>query len=253
MKHKISFCLIAIGILIASVPFTGALYYQYRQQLLYQSYLEDIHSHAFAGNAADRDGDADDASRHMSESDQIFEPFSLKTAAGGLSLDGNLPVIEGEPPTKSNKKEEEPTVLGRISIEKINADLMLVEGAGAKELKWGAGHIKGTGVPGEHGNCAIAAHRNYTFGSYFSRLNELEQDDRVTVSYLGETFHYRVSDIKTVLPEDNTVLQPPEEGEILTLVTCAPKGSNRLRLIVHCLPEEDPFFPATSGEALPQL
>lgn len=207
MKHKISFCLIAIGILIASVPFTGALYYQYRQQLLYQSYLEDIHSHAFAGNAADRDGDADDASRHMSESDQIFEPFSLKTAAGGLSLDGNLPVIEGEP--RPNQTKRRRAHRSRPDLHrKINADLMLVEGAGAKELKWGAGHIKGTGVPGEPGNCAIAAHRNYTFGSYFSRLNELEQDDRVTVSYLGETFHYRVSDIKTVLPEDNTVLQP---------------------------------------------
>jgi sortase A len=231
MKNKISFCLIAVGILIASVPFIGTLYQQHREQQLYQSYLEEPDV-----PAADRSS-------------------TLEIAAEGVSgAEGECSIIaaEGLSETEINlekKKEERPTVLGRIFIEKIDADLMLVEGAGTKELKWGAGHITGTGIPGETGNCAIAAHRNYTFGSYFSRLDELDLGDNVTVNYLDETFHYKVSDIKTVLPEDNTVLQPPEEGEMLTLVTCAPKGSNRYRLIVHCLPAEDPALAATSEAA----
>lgn len=218
MKYKISFCLIAAGILIASVPLVGTLFQQYRQDQIYQSYLKGRASFEVTNGAAKEESIAMVRNRNRE---------SLATVADGLSADQS---------PSTEKREEKPAVLGRIGIEKINADLMLVEGAGANSLNWGAGHITGTNLPGEDGNCGIAAHRNYTFGSYFSRLDELETGDAVAVEYNQEVYNYIVDNIKTVLPEDNTVLQPPDEGEMLTLVTCAPKGSNKYRLIIHCLP-----------------
>ncbi|MFA5636267.1 MAG: class D sortase [Anaerovoracaceae bacterium] len=233
MKYKISFCLIIAGILLASVPFVGTLFQQYRQDQMYQSYLESRISFELTNK------DAKEESIAMARND---DSESLAYAADGLSEDTTL---------STEKREEKPTVLGRIFIEKINTDLMLVEGAGVNALNWGAGHIPGTGLPGEPGNCGIAAHRNYTFGSYFSRLDELIEGDGVKVDYLGKTTNYTVSEIKTVLPEDNTVLLAPEEenGEILTLVTCTPKGSNSHRLILHCFPAGVPDPEATPGEA----
>lgn len=224
MKCKISFCLIAIGILVASFPLAGTLFQQYRQNQIYQSFLEEQASFELTNE------DAKEESMAMVRN---CNPKSLATVADGLTADQSL---------STEKREGKPTVLGRIGIEKIDADLMLVEGAGANSLNWGAGHITGTGLPGEAGNCGIAGHRNYTFGSYFSRLDELAEGDKVTVYYLGETLNYTVWKIKTVLPEDNTVLLPPHEetGEILTLVTCTPKGGNSHRLILHCLPVDAP-------------
>ncbi len=244
MRNRISFCLIAGGILIASLPYAGSAYQQHRQDLLYQSYLEDRTALGLTNQGAREETRAvirqsDFLTRASLTGDQS-NSAALISAAEGLAAGQN---------DRQKKEKEKPQVLGRIIIEKIGADLLLVEGAGAGPLNWGAGHITGTALPGEAGNCGIAAHRNYTFGSYFSRLGELTEGDEVTVDYFGRVLNYTVSEIKTVLPEDNTVLLPPEKGEILTLVTCSPKGSNSHRLILHCLPVETPDPVTVPGEA----
>ena len=233
MKYKISFCLIAAGIMLFLLPMIGAFYLQYSKAQLYKSYLDDRYPIILS--------DTTDREKSLA---MIHNASGIQQAAFADGLeDAAVPVTAAE---------DKPAVLGRIIIQKIDADLILVEGAGSKELKWGAGHITGTCFPGEAGNCGIAAHRNYIFGSYFSRLDELKEGDTVTVEYNGETLSYSVYNIKTVLPEDNTVLQPPEEGEMLTLVTCAPKGGNSHRLILHCLPSEASAPPAGSAAALQQ-
>lgn len=130
-------------------------------------------------------------------------------------------------------------VIGRIAIDRIDCDLLLLEGSSSRELRYGAGHLDGTALPGQKGNCAIAGHRNYTFGTYFNRLDEMKNDDPIAITYEDHTYTYLVYDSFTVLPDDISVLEQPDDDSIITLITCAPKGSNTHRLIVRARLQSD--------------
>lgn len=202
---KISTWLIVAGILIVLTPIVGSLYKSYQQDKLYEEYLE-----------------SPEIRNSLDALDYAFTEDPNPTAAS----------IESQT-TKATAEVYQPTVLGRIKIPSVSINLLLVEGTTAKDLNWGAGHLTATPMPGEIGNCAIAGHRNYTFGSYFSRLGEVQIGDYVTVEYNKAEFTYEVYEILTVLPDDTSVLRQTKDKSILTLITCTPKGSNTHRLILH--------------------
>ena len=64
-------------------------------------------------------------------------------------------------------------------------------------------------------------------------LDKLEKGDMFFIQVLDETLAYEVDQIKTVLPEDTGDLQPSEEQDYVTLVTCTPYGVNTHRLLVR--------------------
>ena len=84
---------------------------------------------------------------------------------------------------------------------------------------------------GEIGNCVIAGHRNYSFGKYFNRLNEVEIGDNIYVDTKDATYKYEVYDIIVVEPDDLSVLDNTDE-EIITLYTCTPVVIGTHRLVV---------------------
>lgn len=202
---RLSTLMIILGLIIISIPICGRIYMAYQQHQLMAQYEADLSA--------------------LGSSDMTV---SEDLATDGAISGGALDVTGG---SVSAKKLE--GVIGRIKIPSIKSDLLLLQGSGSKQLRYGAGHVSGTAFPGKTGNCAIAAHRNYTFGSYFSRLGEVKNGDKVTVEYEGSTFTYTVYDSFLVLPKDTYVLSQPKDTKQLTLITCAPKGSNTHRLIVR--------------------
>ncbi len=118
-----------------------------------------------------------------------------------------------------------------LRIPKIDSENPVVEGTSKDALKAALGHQEGTAYPGSIGNCVIAGHRNYTFGKYFNRLDEVEIGDMIYVDYPDETLSYRVSGIKTVEPDDLSVLEQGDR-EILTLYTCTPIYVATHRLVI---------------------
>ncbi|SFP90326.1 sortase A [Butyrivibrio proteoclasticus] len=107
----------------------------------------------------------------------------------------------------------------------------VVEGTDRSALSAALGHEESTVLPGEVGNCVIAGHRNYTFGKYFNRLNEVEIGDMIYIHTPTDEYSYQVSEIKTVRPEDVDILENTE-NEILTLYTCTPIYIATHRLVV---------------------
>jgi sortase A len=203
---KISTWLIIAGVVIFLIPIVGAIYTNYQQDKLYEEYLN---------------------SQEMTESiAELDEAFTESTSSSAVTSDA----ITSTAPAVAAYK---PKVLGRIKIDSASINLLLVEGSSSKDLNWGAGHMTATPMPGQTGNCAIAGHRNYTFGSYFSRLGELQIGDSITVEYNGGTYTYKAYEILTVLPDDTSVLGQTKDHSILTLITCTPKGTNTHRLIIH--------------------
>mgnify|MGYP003611240339 CR=1 FL=1 len=205
---RISTWLIIIGIIVILVPIVGSLYTNWQQDQLYEEYLK-----------------SQEVQSSISDLDNAFSESATASALTAGSITAGAVTEPAVPKYK-------PTVIGRIKIPAVSINLLLVEGTTSKDLNWGAGHLTATPMPGEQGNCAIAGHRNYTFGSYFSRLGEVKLGDKITIEYNKNTYTYEVYDIFAVKPDDSSVLGQPAEGSMLTLITCHPKGSNTERLII---------------------
>ena len=121
--------------------------------------------------------------------------------------------------------------LGRIEINAIGLEVMILEGVGDETLRRAVGHIPGTSLPGQDGNVAIAGHRD----TFFRPLRNIHKDDEITLTTLNGSYRYRVDSTKIVEPEEIGVLYDSGEA-ILTLVTCYPfnfVGSAPQRFIVR--------------------
>ena len=107
--------------------------------------------------------------------------------------------------------------LGRIEIRSIGLAAMIMEGVDAGTLRHAVGHIRGTPLPGQHGNVALAGHRD----TFFRGLRNIHKDDEITLTTLHGYFRYHVDSTQIVEPEDIGVLRATAD-DTLTLVTCYP-------------------------------
>ena len=133
---------------------------------------------------------------------------------------------------EEDNKEELASIIGLLKISKISLEEAIREGSTDSVLSSALGHMEGTALPGEEGNCCIAGHRNYTFGKYFNRLNEIEIGDQIEIETYDSNLIYEVNDIFVVEPTQVSVLSEIE-GNNLTLITCTPLFVGSHRLIIR--------------------
>ena len=133
---------------------------------------------------------------------------------------------------EEDNKEELASIIGLLKISKISLEEAIREGSTDSVLSSALGHMEGTALPGEEGNCCIAGHRNYTFGKYFNRLNEIEIGDQIEIETYDSNLIYEVNDIFVVEPTQVSVLSEIE-GNNLTLITCTPLFIGSHRLIIR--------------------
>lgn len=108
-------------------------------------------------------------------------------------------------------------ILGRIKIPRLGLSAVVLEGTEPRTLRLGVGHIRGTAIPGQHGNAAIAGHRD----NFFRALKDIHDGDEIQLDMADTSTRYRVVWAKIVPPEDVSVLDSTSEPA-LTLVTCYP-------------------------------
>jgi sortase A len=121
--------------------------------------------------------------------------------------------------------------LGRIEISAVGLTVMVLEGTDEGTLRRAVGHIRGTPLPGQQGNVALAGHRD----TFFRGLRKIRVNDEITLTTLSGSYRYRVDSTKVVKPEETEVLED-DGDDILTLVTCYPfnfVGSAPRRFIVR--------------------
>ena len=124
----------------------------------------------------------------------------------------------------------EGSTLGRIEISSVGLTAMILEGTDEGTLRLAVGHIRGTPLPGQRGNVALAGHRD----TFFRELRKIRVNDEITLTTLSGSYRYRVDSTIVVKPEETEVLE--DDGDILTLVTCYPfnfVGSAPRRFIVR--------------------
>ena len=139
-------------------------------------------------------------------------------------------------PEKSGSDGEldESATICLLRIPKIKLEEAVKEGSTKGVLSSALGHVENTAWPGEEGNCCIAGHRNYVFGKYFNRLDEIVPGDVIEIDTKDSIFRYEVVSTEVVEPEDVSVLSYVE-GKNLTLITCTPFMIGTHRLIVHAV------------------
>ena len=124
--------------------------------------------------------------------------------------------------------------IGILTVESINLQLPVMEGIGEPELRIAPGRIPQTAHVGENGNAVIIGHRNYTYGSMFNRLGEMEIGDIVQFQAMsGEIMDFVVFEILIITPDDQIAFIQPQDESIITLYTCTPIREATHRLLVR--------------------
>ena len=122
-------------------------------------------------------------------------------------------------------------VFGRMVIERMSLDAVIVKGVAVADLKKGPGWVTYTDLPGPTGNCGISGHRT-TYLAPFRRIDQLEVGDVIDLYSPYRRYRYTVTRAFTVTPDKVEVFDTTEEPT-LTLTACHPPYSARYRYIIQ--------------------
>jgi sortase A len=108
--------------------------------------------------------------------------------------------------------------IARLTIERGGAAIIVLAGASGRTMAFGPGHLDGTAMPGEAGNCVITAHRD----THFAPLRYVGPGDILSLKRPdGRSVRYRVQATRVVSRNDTSVLRQDARTR-LTLITCYP-------------------------------
>lgn len=128
-------------------------------------------------------------------------------------------------------QESNPFIIGIIRIDKININYSILSVSNNDLLDISVCRFAGP-MPNEIGNLCIAGH-NYVDYKFFSRLNELKINDKITIYDLqGNCLEYKIYDKYETKPDDiSCTFQDTNNTRIVTLITC--NNVNGKRLVIH--------------------
>jgi sortase A len=140
---------------------------------------------------------------------------------------------------------QEGHAIGRIKIDRIGLDMVVVQGTDTSSLQKGPGHYRATPIPGQPGTVAIAGHRT-TYLAPFRHIDQIEDGDEVRVEMPYAAFTYVVQRHEVVDPGDVGILKPVGYDQ-LVLTACHPPYSAAHRYVVFAKLSRIDLF-AISGE-----
>jgi sortase A len=140
---------------------------------------------------------------------------------------------------------QEGHAIGRIKIDRIDLDVVVVQGTDTASLQKGPGHYKQTPLPGQPGTIAIAGHRT-TYLAPFRQIDQIENGDEIRVEMPYAAFTYVAQRHEIVDPGDVGILKPVDFDQ-LVLTACHPTYSAAQRYAVFAKLSRIDLF-AINGE-----
>jgi sortase A len=120
--------------------------------------------------------------------------------------------------------------IGRLRIDRLDLDVVVVEGTDDASLKKGPGRDRRSSFPGEGDLVYVAGHRT-TYLAPFARIDDLRHGDRVELEMPYGTFVYEVAGARVVAGHDLSVLLRSGR-EMLRLQACHPRFFATRRYVV---------------------
>lgn len=158
------------------------------------------------------------------------EIYQMNSESGVNHLPSLTPMVSNSK-TLAIAKPIEGSVVGYLSIPRIDTMIPILEGIDTNVLVDGVGHYSDSALPGMTGNSVLAAHRD----TDFKNLGKLRVGDQLTIDTKWGNFIYEVQRFRVVMADDNSVIVPTKDAE-LTLSTCFPFeyiGDAPMRFIVQ--------------------
>jgi sortase A len=124
--------------------------------------------------------------------------------------------------------------LGRIHVDRLGVDMILVDGTNHDALVRGPGVDRRTHLPGEGQLVYVAGHRT-TYGAPFAHIDRLRKGDLIEMEMPYGSFVYRVTS-HVIVPADDLARLRSRGREELILQACHPRFSARERYIVYAAP-----------------
>ena len=126
--------------------------------------------------------------------------------------------------------------IARIEFPKQRRSYIVLDGASGRTMAWGPGHIDGTALPDEAGNCVVSAHRD----TQFAVLRDVAIGDEIVMQTRdGKMIRYRVRGHRVANDRDTSLLFQ-SRSRMLTLITCYPfdaiRPGGHLRYVVVATP-----------------
>ena len=146
--------------------------------------------------------------------DRMEAATAQKTAVAVVSAPAAIPSSNTE---RNVPIQEKDGVLGRLEIPALHLSTAIVDDSDTRSLLRGAGHIRGTALPGGLGNFVVAAHRD----TFFRPLSGIKPGMRIRVITPDDTYVYVVDATQIVNPQDVDVLDMGDVPQ-MTLITCYP-------------------------------
>ena len=202
MKRKANKLIIGIiflaGLSLLLYPFVANQWNNYRQKQLISSYEQTV-SEKDAAHEIDYDAELQKAEAYNEALLPSILPDSFAVAAASDKEDQSymdaLNIAGDE-------------MMGIVEIPKIDIKLPIYHTTDEDVLKQAAGHLEGSSLPigGKSTHAIISAHRGLPSASLFTDLDQMEKGDIFILHILGKHLAYKVDQIKTVLPDETSVL-----------------------------------------------
>ena len=135
---------------------------------------------------------------------------------------GMKPIVEDTDDSEQSEawRPEMDTQYAVISCEQIAMSAPLFYGDGEYSLENGVGQYAGSAMPGEGKPILIGGHD----ATFFKPLEEIKEEDIITIHTDRRDFRYRVTGIKIADESDTTAYDLTLDQEVLILYTCYPFG-----------------------------
>lgn len=135
-------------------------------------------------------------------------------------------------------------VIGELNYPRLDIGLPVYHGTSDDVISKGVGHLYGSSLPvgGPSTHTVLTSHSGLVHSTLFTELTNARINDTFEVTVLGETHHYKVDHIETVLPDETDSLSIVDGKDYVTLITCTPIGINSHRLLVRGVRTADPAF-----------
>ena len=148
-------------------------------------------------------------------------------------------------------------VMATVKVPSADISLPIYHGTETSTLEKGAGHLFGTALPvgGEGTHTVLTGHSGLGSATMFDHLNRVKVGDVFYIEVLGRHLKYKVTDIRTVLPNETESLNKVAGKDLATLITCTPYGINTHRLLVtgERVPMDDQQVAAESAKVEPAV